>query len=625
MITPQALASLYREAHNKMRNIDGLQPQDAFEELLKYLLFRQNNETSDERVGLARTLNFDGGFRMGDANVAKAIRKHFAASLKEFQGSAKDLWSDRKLRLSDGALLALHELFIGVEFSSVSFDVRSAALRMFLGPDLRRGLGIYLTPDEVVRAVVDAAVPEHGSVVYDPACGSGTFLIETLRYWRDAHPHARTLHVQGSDINGRMLLLAELNLGHMKGVEFSRQTLDALAPGDATWPQPNSVDLVLTNPPFGVYVEQSAIDAQRFTTIGKRSTGGRLQSEVLFIEQCLRWLRPGGMLAIVVPRSVVTNESLSDARKAIDALAVLVGMLTLPPETFASTGTQTNTSVLFLRKRRERDPDSGNVDVPVVDVTNVGYDSTGRDRPGSQLTQAGNDLRESMKSGLAVGMARHVVVPRAASLSSIASVSSRRSMPQSSRRLADVVELAQTGRTPARAAYTPEGVFTLKVGNLTGQGIDWAPRERNFVAPKFVSDGLLLQDGDIVLTSSAHNPKYIAQKVDIVHSIPEFAGGRATFVGEVLRLRVKPGTISPYELLAFLRSPTTRATIQEMVRGQTAHLRPKDLLELAVPDESAPPRLVELLKREAEIARELNLVMAGQRDLLGQSVASGED
>jgi type I restriction enzyme M protein len=626
MITAQSLAGLYREAHNKMRNLDGLQPQEAFEEFLKYLLFRQNNETSGERVGLSRTLNFDGGFRMGDADAAKAIRRHFATYLKDFQGSAKDLWSDRKFRLSDTALLALHELFIGVEFSAVSFDVRSAALREFLGPDLRRGLGIYLTPDDVVRAIVEAVAPEHGATVYDPACGSGTFLIEALQFWRDAHPRARTLRVQGSDINGRMLLLAELNLGHTKGVEFSRRTLDALAPGDGdAWPQPNSVDVILTNPPFGVYVEPTAIDVQRFTTIGKRSPGGRLQSEVLFIEQCLRWLRPGGLLAIVVPRSVVTNESLAEARRAIDALSVLAGMLTLPPETFASTGTQTNTSVLFLRKRRERDLEDGDIEVPVVDVTNVGHDSTGRARVGSQLAQAGKDLRESMGTGRAVGLVRHLVVPRASSLSAVANASTRRTTTSTTRRLADIVDLAQTGRTPARAAYTPDGVFTLKVGNLTGQGIDWAPRDRNFVAPKFVSDALLLAEGDIVLTSSAHHPKYIAQKVDIVHAIPAFAGGKATFVGEVLRLRVKPGCWSPFELLAFLRSPSTKATIRDMVRGQTAHLRPKDLLELPVPDEAISPRLVELLKREAEIARELNLIMAGQREILGEEIPVAEE
>jgi len=668
MLSAQSLASLYRDAHNLMRNTDGLQPQEAFEELLKYLFFRQNHASS-----------------AAQPHTADTLRRGFAACVKALhgQGSAHELWRDRKFRLSDAALLSLHGLFAGIVFSSISFDVWSAALRMFLSPDLRRGLGIYLTPDAVVQAIVEAVAPPHDVVVYDPACGSGTFLIETLRFWRAAQPRARArstaqptepreLCVLGSDINARMLLLAELSLGQMPSATFVHKTLDALTHPtaaatceltsrrhtaraltstsrqqlsagrsqlrvlDTVWPQPNSVDLILTNPPFGTYIEPQAVAAQQFTTLAstERSTPSRMQSEVLFIEQCLRWLRPEGLLAIVVPRSVVTNASLSRARKAIDRLAILTGMLTLPPETFAATGTQTTTCVLFLRKRSREDVDAAAtadddaqihadlIRVPVIDIDNVGVDLTGRARAGSQLTQAARDLKRSLVTGRAIGLARHVRVPRARSLSSVlhaATSTTTRAPRKKQQRLADVVELAQTGRTPARAAYTAGGIFTLKVGNLTGQGIDWTPRDRNYVAPHFVSDALYLRDGDIVLTASAHNPRYIAQKVDIVHAIPEFVGGRATFVGEVLRLRVKPDAMSPFELLAMLRTPATRAAIQSLIRGQTAHLRPKDLLELPLPHKAASPRLVELLKREADLARELNLIVAGQRELLGKA------
>jgi type I restriction enzyme M protein len=589
-LTAAALAAIYREAHDEMRNLDGLQPQDAFEELLKYLFFRQHGDSRR------------------DAVTSRTIRTRFARYLGTFDGAAKELWTDRTLRLSDCALLAVHGLVRGVDLSHVDFDVRSAALRMFLGPDLRRGLGIYLTPDEVVRAIVQAAAPEPGSVVYDPACGSGTFLIETLRHWRQLYPQTKTLRVRGSDINARMVLLTELNLGYVPGVALERRVKDALA--DGPWPPPDSIDVILTNPPFGVYVEPS----KGFTTAGKRES--KVPSEVLFVERCLGWLRPGGLLAIVVPRSVITNESLADARKAIDALACLVGVLTLPPETFVSTGTQTNTSVLFLKKRSPAEPRPSEVDVPVVDVSNVGFDATGRPRSGSELDRAGSDLGESMRSGRAQGMARRVRVPTAACLFAYGNASIRRSSPSGPQRLADIVELARTGHTPARSAYTAAGVFTLKVGNLTGQGIDWSPRDRNFVDPRSVTAGLFLAEGDIVLTSSAHNPKYIAQKVDIVHAIPNFAGGRATFVGEVLRLRVKPGRIDPYALLALLRMPATKAAIRDMVRGQTAHLRPKDLLELPLGADPLPEHLVELLRQEAELARQLNIVVQRERELL---------
>lgn len=599
MITAHALSRLYRAAHNAMRNLDGLQPHEAFDELLKYLFLQQHPPGRGTRLPRS------------PAQLAAQLRSRFAGALAKAHGAASVLWADRKLRLSDAALLALHEQLADHPLAAAELDVRAAALRQFLGPELRRGLGIFLTPDEVARAVVEAAAPARSAVVYDPACGSGTFLLETLRYWRASPPDTAPLRVRASDISERMLLLAELALGHSPGVELEHRVLDALAPRAPAWPAAGTVEVILTNPPFGVHLKAPA--------------GRRAPSEVVFLERCLRWLRPGGLLAAVVPRSVVTNRSLAAARRALDAAATLVGVLGLPPETFSITGTNTNTIVLFLRKRRPRERTSGTITVPVIEISNVGHDSTGRARQGSQLERAGRDLRASMQSGGAEGLAHPVVLPRATPLSNLAGARAGRApraATQGTRRLGDVLELAQTGRTPARAAYTTRGTFTVKVGNLTGQGLDWAPRERNFVDPARVSASLLLREGDLVLTSSAHNPKYIAQKVDIVHAIP---GERATFVAEVMRLRVRPGTVSPYELLAFLRTPATRAAIVGLVRGQTAHLRPSDLLTLPLPETLASPELVELLQREAALAHQLNLVTARQRELFELASADEAD
>ena len=511
------------------------------------------------------------------------------------------------MRLSDAAIIGLHELFAGVDVAGADLDLRSAALREFLSPELRRGLGVFLTPDEVVRAMVQVVAPTADDVICDPACGSGTFLVEALLHLRE-DGRARG-HVIGSDISPRMVLLAQLNLGGQ--AQLSGGALDALTAESGPKPRPT---VVLTNPPFGVYVERSQIEDQKFATAKRVS--GRLGSEVLFVEQCLRWLRPGGRLGIVLPKSVVSNATLAGARKVFDGLARLDAILDLPPETFAATGTQTNTSVLFFTKRSKSDDKVDEANVAVVDVDNVGYDATGRAREGSQLAQAGADLRATLESGKPVGLARHVTVPDNARLQSLGGAPPRR---KGMRALGDLVveEHARTGKTPPRKAYVEQGgVFAVKVGNLSGAGIDWTPRERNFVQPDSVSDALWLEPGDILLTSSAHNPKYIAKKVDIVLEIPDYVGGRATFVGEVLRLRARPGVIDPFELLAILRDPKRRALIQGMIRGQTAHLRPDDLLGLEVPSFPPSPELVALLRREAELASELSRIRNAQAQLL---------
>ena len=190
--------------------------------------------------------------------------------------------------------------------------------------------------------------------------------------------------------------------------------------------------------------------------------------------------------------------------------------------------------------------------------------------------------------------------------------------------LREFVELANTGRTPGRSAYTDDGMFILKVGNLTGRGIDWEPRDRNFVShvesiKRAKSHKLTLREGDILLTSSAHAARYIARKVDVVAHIPR-EHKDLTFVGELIRLRPKR-RVDPFILLAALRHPRVREDLQACVRGQTAHLNPNDLLEVTVPCDLLTPdqnfvKAAGLLRREADLAFQLNSVAAKASKLL---------
>ncbi len=616
------LSGIYRRAHDIMRNVDGLQPQEAFDELLKYLLLKEKYEESDPDL-----------FQFGiGPDLATAIRARFTEALAGSELAALNIWSDRRIRLSDEALVRLHGLFENVRLTEIDLDVRSAALKEFLTAEIRRGLGIYLTPDDVVRMIVEVVDAPMGARVYDPACGTGTFLIETIKKWNHA-PNTYSV-VWGTDVNPRMLLLAELNLGHTRGLTFHRKTADALKPSSANeaWPTEGQFDVILTNPPFGVLLDTSSHDLRPYKTCEK-SNGriiSRQQSEVVFIERSLRLLRPGGALGIVLPRSVVTNEILADARLAIDSLGYVWAAVVLPPETFRAMGTQTTTVVLFFKRFGTADDRQAHIRIPIVTVTNVGFDYTGRPRLGNELPRVANDIKAAIRDGAAMGLCRvSQPVPLNATLSSLAGVvSGHNDKGDRTRglRLADIVGVARTGKTPARSAYSDSGLFVVKVGNLTGSGINWLPRERNFVAGKeeagrrSAAEKLMLRRGDILLTSSAHSPIYIAKKVDIVANIPSWIHGEASFVGELLLLRTLD-SVDPFLLLAFLRSAKTMAAIQRMVRGQTAHLHPDDLLELAVPEHLLRPtieqvKVVENIRTETRLNDELNEITHRQVEQL---------
>ena len=635
-ITSRQLSALYRKSHNQMRDVDGLQPQEAFDELLKYLFVKESADEAHHQFPPLSPTIFHDEISSLNKRLVEEFRYQLEVFLKKTNSCTSELWHDKAFHLSDRALLGVHELFERINFSTIDIDTRSAALNEFIPGELRKGLGIFPTPDAVARMMVEVVSPTVSSRVFDPACGTGTFLGETIRRLSSNHSNKNNFPVWGVDKSARMLLLSELNLGHNKKIEYRRALADSLyQPPSTLFDEVNEgFDYILTNPPFGVIVDRNKHDMTRFLTCRGQDNGivKRQQSEVVFIEQCMKYLKPGGMLGIVLPRSVVTNSSLRFARQALNTLGYLEAIVTLPPETFYISGTQTNTVVLFLRRYKSSSEKEESVAVVSADVDNVGFDSTGRPREGNQLESVSRTLRTAMKGrGVYIPVRIPVrILPKIAKEVSIARLPSllagrlEVSNGGGDLPLRELVEIASNGRTPGRSNYSSEGLFLVKVGNLTGHGINWQARARNFVAgieevKRRNNIRLMLRKGDILLTSSAHSPVYIAKKVDIVGTVPKWVGGEASFVGEIMMLRVKK-QLDPVVLLAYLRLPSTQQQILTLVRGQTAHLHPKDLLEMQIPRWLIRPtpvicKLADQIKKESRLAEEMNELAFVQREI----------
>lgn len=625
MMNSRFLANRYQAAHNEMRNIDGLQPQEALDELLKYVFFKERDELSVEPIQFL--LSSSSPETIG--RDAQRIRSRFQASISDSDASPMK-WADEGILLSDLALVKVHAIFEGLRLNGGTLDLRSAALREFLTGPVRKGLGIFLTPEEIVREIVEAIAPTLMDKIIDPACGSGTFLMEAARFIA-SDPARSEITVYGTDKNPRMVQLAEFNCGHLKGSQFKRATADALlafgSEGQPEWYQAGSFDVVLTNPPFGVSIDERAYAFQQYLTCsdGRGGSVGNQGSEIVFIERALQLLKPGGRLGIVLPRSIVTNRRLAEARAALGSVGCVRAVITLPPETFAATGTQTTTVVLIVEKFDADHVETSMISPVIARVENVGFDQTGRSREGTQLPGLGASIRTAMASGVSCGLAQ-VLSPMPAE-SSFALLEqmlgeNRDQRLVGGRKLGELIELAITGATPPRSAYSASGLFLVKVGNLTGAGINWAARDRNFVdgasLRRYAKVERSLVPGDILLTSSAHVTKYIGKKADIITTIPAEVGGSASFVGEVMLVRAK-SEIDPFRLLAYLRSPTVIEALQDRVRGQTAHLHPSDLMDLWFDDDlfSSPimDEITDILRREADISDELNMLAFKQLEL----------
>ncbi len=593
-----------------MRNIDGLQPQEAFDELLKYLYFKQNFEIHEALLEESLPSILE-------------VKKFFNKFLNIKENFSSDIWRDKKFHLSDSCLDEINKLIFPIQFNKISYDIRSHAIKEFISSDLRKGHGIFLTPDEVVKTIIKVINPSYKDKVLDPACGSGTFLIEFLNYINPT----KKCEVFGFEKNPRMLLLSELNLNHYKTVKFHKNLTDSLQNSSSN----NKFDIVVTNPPFGVSIDSKNYNFQSFKTCcDKNGTPLKKQSsEIVFIEKCFQMLKPGGTLAIVIPKSIATNSSQGLSRRVLGEYGYIYSIINLPPETFATTGTQTTTIVLFAKKFKNKSEGNEENKIAYANINNVGFDSTGRSRDSNELI----NLHLLIKNVLETGINNENViciknVNKKESFSILEDIFIKKTKQKDGFRLEEICTFIGTGKTPSRDKYAKDGSFLLKVGNLTGSGINWFPRDRNFIAKEELSKRLtsklplILKKGDILMTSSAHSPIYIAKKSDVYIGTPDFLQEKElSFVGEIMLIRPDLKKISPFLLLAFLRSSETIKDIQTMVRGQTAHLHSNDLKNLIVPFEifekdSCYSLVSKILEKQAHISAENNKLKAKEKELL---------
>ena len=85
----------------------------------------------------------------------------------------------------------------------------------------------------------------------------------------------------------------------------------------------------------------------------KRVKSAKIKTEILFIERCLSLLKPGGRLGIVLPEGIFNNPSLAYVREFCEDRAFIRAVVSLPQETFFSSGASVKASLLFMQKFTE--------------------------------------------------------------------------------------------------------------------------------------------------------------------------------------------------------------------------------------------------------------------------------
>ena len=107
------------------------------------------------------------------------------------------------------------------------------------------------------------------------------------------------------------------------------------------------------NPPFGgraIIDDPHVLSHYELPTFGVTNIRASMPAEQLFVEAALRYLKPGGYLAIVLPDSILNNPGLEFIRQWAFLRARFIASVDLSKETFAEGGGVPNPSVLVMQR-----------------------------------------------------------------------------------------------------------------------------------------------------------------------------------------------------------------------------------------------------------------------------------
>jgi type I restriction enzyme M protein len=396
-----ALRRAFQRCHNFIHGNEGMPKDAAFWQFL-YLIFakmydERANRGKDRKFFAFATEPFSEEGRMAIRNRIKPL---FEAVKKQYGGSGLFRPTD-EITLSDRALAYMVMELARYNFSRSDVDAKGAAYQEIVGANLRGDRGQYFTPRRAVNLMVRILDPKENEKVLDPACGTGGFLVATLahllsrfrsEYKRDLGDTTQDsildrlrdyanknlfgadfdpFLVRASTMNVLMAANTEGHIFHMDSLAFPRSHLQGNDPAKR-YIQFGSVDVLMTNPPFGSEIpitEPSILENHQLAHRWSRSDDGRwmeqtathnaVAPEILFIEQSIKWLRPGGRMGIVLPNGILGNPGDEYIRRWILRHCWVLACVEVPVEAFiveANVGILT--SLLFLKKKTEEEMDA---------------------------------------------------------------------------------------------------------------------------------------------------------------------------------------------------------------------------------------------------------------------------
>jgi adenine-specific DNA-methyltransferase len=187
-----------------------------------------------------------------------------------------------------------------------------------------KGIGIHFTPPALARNMVEEAmyrIEDSPSIcIFDPACGSGEFLRESLRLL-ELKSYLGDIKIIGWDVSEAACDMAEFILAwearHLQNhVDVDIQCINSLDP-EVNWP--SDVDIILMNPPFVAWPNMTPEQKDFVQEALGNAVKNRIDMSYAFLWKAINSLRLGGVLGTVLPASFLDSKSAETLREQASA------------------------------------------------------------------------------------------------------------------------------------------------------------------------------------------------------------------------------------------------------------------------------------------------------------------
>lgn len=225
-----------------------------------------------------------------------------------------------------------------------------------LSKNVHQTEGQFFTPLPIVNFIINSLpqFPNNDKVkVLDYACGAGHFLTEFIKHY----PKAKVYGIEKSQTLSQVAKIATIINGSLDSHIVFKDSLSLMNTMDVRYQgfDRESFDCIIANPPYSVKgfldtLEQK--DRDQFVlskSVDEKAYSTNRSIECFFVERAQHFLKKDGLMGIVLPSSLLSNENIyAKTREIIFANFNILAISVMNSRTFGSTGT--NTVILFAQK-----------------------------------------------------------------------------------------------------------------------------------------------------------------------------------------------------------------------------------------------------------------------------------